>query len=98
MTSLTFQNSEGVFGAAHQSAESLRAQILPVVKEFHIAAVKIGMLPAAEIVSEVARLIRDRIAVHDVRQQLMDRARLRRCDMQRDGRKHIIFRRRVCRW
>jgi hydroxymethylpyrimidine/phosphomethylpyrimidine kinase len=59
MTSLTFQNSEGVFGAVHQSAESLRAQILPVVKEFHIAAVKIGMLPTRELVREVARLLRE---------------------------------------
>ncbi|MDX6531508.1 MAG: hydroxymethylpyrimidine/phosphomethylpyrimidine kinase [Blastocatellia bacterium] len=57
MTSLTFQNSERFAGAIHQSAESLRAQILPVVKEFHIAAVKIGMLPTREVVLEVARLL-----------------------------------------
>src|SRR6266446_3502413 len=57
MTSLTFQNSDGVFGAIHQSAESLRAQILPVVKEFRIVAVKIGMLPTRELVLEVARLL-----------------------------------------
>ena len=57
MTSLTFQNSDGVFGAIHQSAESLRAQILPVVKEFRIAAVKIGMLPTRDLVLEVARLL-----------------------------------------
>jgi hydroxymethylpyrimidine/phosphomethylpyrimidine kinase len=59
MTSLTFQNSEGVLGAIHQSAESLRAQVLPVVKEFHLAAVKIGMLPTRELVVEVARLLRE---------------------------------------
>lgn len=59
MTSLTFQNSEGVFGAIHQHAESLRAQILPVAKEFRIAAVKIGMLPTRELVLEVARLVRE---------------------------------------
>ena len=59
MTSLTFQNSEAVFGAIHQSAESLRAQILPVVKEFRVAAVKIGMLPTRELVLEVARLLRE---------------------------------------
>lgn len=57
VTSLTLQNSEGVFGAIHQTAESLRAQILPVVSEFRIAAVKIGMLPTRDIVSEVARLL-----------------------------------------
>jgi hydroxymethylpyrimidine kinase/phosphomethylpyrimidine kinase len=59
MTSLTLQNSEGVFGAIHQTPESLRAQILPVVREFRIAAVKIGMLPTRETVLAVARLLRE---------------------------------------
>jgi hydroxymethylpyrimidine/phosphomethylpyrimidine kinase len=59
MTSLTLQNSKGVFGAIHQTAESLRAQILPVVKEFRIAAVKIGMLPTGESVLEVVRLLQE---------------------------------------
>jgi hydroxymethylpyrimidine/phosphomethylpyrimidine kinase len=57
ITSLTFQNSEGVFGAIHETAASVRAQILPVVEEFRIAAVKIGMLPTRELVLEVARLL-----------------------------------------
>jgi hydroxymethylpyrimidine/phosphomethylpyrimidine kinase len=59
MTSLTMQNSAGVFGAIHQTAEALRAQILPVVNEFRIAAVKIGMLPTRESVLEVARLLQE---------------------------------------
>jgi hydroxymethylpyrimidine/phosphomethylpyrimidine kinase len=59
MTSLTFQDSAGVFGAVHQTAESLRSQILPVVKEFRIGAVKIGMLPTPETVLEVVRLLRE---------------------------------------
>jgi hydroxymethylpyrimidine/phosphomethylpyrimidine kinase len=59
MTSLTFQNSEGVSGAIHQTAGSLRAQILPVVSEFRVAAVKIGMLPTRESVIEVVRLIQE---------------------------------------
>src|SRR5947207_9260995 len=58
ITSLTFQNAERVFGAIHESAESVRAQILPVIEETPVAVVKIGMLPTAEIVSEIARLIR----------------------------------------
>src|SRR2546421_9489464 len=58
ITSLTFQNAERVFGAIHESAESVRAQILPVIEERPVAAVKIGMLPTAEIVLEIARLIR----------------------------------------
>jgi hydroxymethylpyrimidine/phosphomethylpyrimidine kinase len=59
VTSLTLQSSEGVFGAIHQTAASLRAQILPVVKEFHIATLKIGMLPTRESVMEVVRLIQE---------------------------------------
>jgi len=59
ITSLTFQNSEGVFGAIHESAESLRAQILPIVQEKRIAAIKTGMLPTREIILEVARLIEE---------------------------------------
>src|SRR5436190_16307147 len=58
ITSLTFQNSQGVFGAIHQSAESLGSQLLPLIEEFHIAAVKVGMLPNIEIVLAVARLVR----------------------------------------
>jgi hydroxymethylpyrimidine kinase/phosphomethylpyrimidine kinase len=57
ITSLTFQNSERIFGATHETAESLRAQILPVVAEGGIAAVKIGMLPTAELVLEITRLL-----------------------------------------
>lgn len=59
ITSLTFQNSEGVFGATHESAASLRAQILPIVEEFRVAAVKTGMLPTPEIILEVVRLINE---------------------------------------
>lgn len=59
VTSLTFQNSKKVFGANHQTAESVRAQVMAVIEECQIAAVKIGMLPTVEIVREVARLIRE---------------------------------------
>src|SRR6266567_9033818 len=59
ITSLTFQNTEGVFGAIHESAQSVRAQILPVIEESLVAAVKMGMLPTAEIILELAQLIRD---------------------------------------
>lgn len=59
VTSITMQNSESVSGAIHQTAEALRAQILPVVAEFRLAAVKIGMLPTRESVMEVVRLIKE---------------------------------------
>jgi hydroxymethylpyrimidine kinase/phosphomethylpyrimidine kinase len=59
VTSLTFQNTSGVYGAAHQSAETVRAQVLPVVEDFRVACVKTGMLPTREVIVEVARLFRE---------------------------------------
>ena len=59
ITSLTFQNTLGVFGAAHQTAETVRAQVLPVIEDFRIASAKIGMLPTREVIAEVARLFRE---------------------------------------
>ena len=59
LTSITFQNTSGVFGALHQSGGTLRAQVEPILEDFSIAAVKTGMLPTKEIVGEVARLCRE---------------------------------------
>lgn len=56
ITSITFQNTLGVYGASHQSLEVLRAQIDPILNDFKIAAVKTGMLPTAEIITEVAHI------------------------------------------
>ena len=60
MTSLTFQNASGVFGSIHETAKSLRAQIIPIVEELNVAAMKVGMLPTAELISEVVCLIREK--------------------------------------
>ncbi|MDT5059964.1 MAG: hydroxymethylpyrimidine/phosphomethylpyrimidine kinase [Acidobacteriota bacterium] len=59
ITSLTFQNTVGVFGAAHQTAETVRAQVMPVIQDFDVAAAKTGMLPTREVIAEVARLFRE---------------------------------------
>ncbi|MCA1568420.1 MAG: bifunctional hydroxymethylpyrimidine kinase/phosphomethylpyrimidine kinase [Acidobacteria bacterium] len=59
VTSLTFQNTTGVFGATHQTAGDVRAQVLPVIEDFRVAGVKTGMLPTREVISEVARLLRE---------------------------------------
>ncbi len=58
LTSITFQNTTGVFGAEHQTPRRLRAQVEPVIQDLEVAAAKTGMLPTAEIVAEVARLFR----------------------------------------
>jgi hydroxymethylpyrimidine kinase/phosphomethylpyrimidine kinase len=55
ITSITYQNTTGVFGAENQTAATLRSQIDPIVQDLEVAAVKTGMLPTAEIVAEVAR-------------------------------------------
>jgi hydroxymethylpyrimidine kinase/phosphomethylpyrimidine kinase len=59
ITSVTFQNTTGVFGAEHLAAETVRAQVLPLVEEYDVACVKTGMLPTREIVVAVARLFRE---------------------------------------
>src|SRR5262245_39040467 len=59
VTSITFQNTTGVFGAQHQTATILRAQVEPIVQDLNVVAAKTGMLPTAEIVAEVARLFRE---------------------------------------
>jgi len=56
ITSITFQNTTGVFGVEHQTAVTLRSQVQPIVEDLTVAAAKTGMLPTAEIVAEVARL------------------------------------------
>ena len=60
VTSVTFQNTTGVFGAVHQSGESVRSQVEAVLDDLDVAAVKTGMLPTREIIEVVADLARER--------------------------------------
>jgi hydroxymethylpyrimidine/phosphomethylpyrimidine kinase len=57
VTSLTFQNTVGVYGASHQTPEVLRAQIEPIINDFEIAAVKVGMTPTRELIEVIADII-----------------------------------------
>lgn len=57
ITSITFQNTAKYFGAVHQPADVVRKQIEAVVLDYRIRAVKIGMLPTAEMISQIAWLI-----------------------------------------
>ncbi|MFL6467369.1 MAG: bifunctional hydroxymethylpyrimidine kinase/phosphomethylpyrimidine kinase [Pyrinomonadaceae bacterium] len=59
ITSVTFQNTTGVFGSVHQTADSVRQQVQPVIDDLGIDALKTGMLPTADIIEEVARLVRE---------------------------------------
>jgi hydroxymethylpyrimidine/phosphomethylpyrimidine kinase len=59
VTSITFQNTTGVFGAEHQTASSLRSQIEPITSDMLVSGAKMGMLPTAEIIREVMRIFRE---------------------------------------
>ena len=60
VVSVTFQNTTGVFGAVHQTADSVRGQLEPVLDDYDVAAVKTGMLPTREIIETVAAIIAER--------------------------------------
>lgn len=60
VTSVTFQNTQGVFGAVHQTADSVRKQAEAVLDDYEVAAIKTGMLPTREIIETVAALIEER--------------------------------------
>lgn len=53
VTSLTYQNTRGVYGAHNPSGEVLRSQIEPLFDDFNIAAVKTGMLPTEDAIKTV---------------------------------------------
>lgn len=57
VTSITYQNTTGVFGAEAQSAETVERQVRPVFEDYSVAAVKTGMLPTREVIETVAALI-----------------------------------------
>jgi hydroxymethylpyrimidine kinase/phosphomethylpyrimidine kinase len=59
VTSLTLQNKTRVFGAVHQTRETVRAQVLPLLDDFRIVCAKTGMLPTREVVLEVVRLFQE---------------------------------------
>ena len=57
IASITFQNTTGVFGAEHQTAQSVRDQVQPIIDDYDIAALKTGMLPTGEVIAETARIV-----------------------------------------
>lgn len=68
ITSLTFQNTQGVRGAVHQSAETLVGQIDPILDDFTISAVKTGMLPTIESIEATS----ERIERHGLKPVVVD--------------------------
>jgi len=68
ITSLTFQNTVAVHGAAHSSAEVLEGQLRPLLDDFTPAAVKTGMIPTPETI----RVTASTIARRELRQVVVD--------------------------
>lgn len=60
VTSITFQNTVGVFGAENVAADAVRKQLDPIFDDYEVAAVKTGMLPTQEIIDVVAEVVSTR--------------------------------------
>ena len=59
ISSVTFQNTTGVFGSVHQDAASIRGQVEAVFDDLNVAAVKTGMLPTRAVILETAAILRE---------------------------------------
>ena len=57
VTSLTYQNTIGVYGFANQPVEVVQKQLEPIFADLEIAAVKTGMLPDAGVIRMTASLL-----------------------------------------
>lgn len=57
ITSITEQNTQGVFGARHVDLDLVSRQIKVLLDDFDVAAAKTGMLPTAECVKVVAQTL-----------------------------------------
>ena len=66
VTSLTLQNTRGVFGARHQTADAVFGQLKVIFDDLEVGAIKIGMLPTREVVEAVADSISKQSIPHIV--------------------------------
>ncbi len=66
VTSITYQNTTGVFGAEALSAETVGRQIRPIFDDYTVSAVKTGMLPSREVIETVASMIEQNDVSHFV--------------------------------
>ena len=58
VTSLTYQNTIGVYGASHQSADTVSRQLKAVFEDLDVTAIKTGMLPSPEVIRSTAELLK----------------------------------------
>lgn len=70
LTSVTFQNTQGVYGSVAQTGEDVRRQLQPVFDDYRVNAVKTGMLPTRDVIAVVADVVSanrmDRLVVDPV--------------------------------
>jgi hydroxymethylpyrimidine kinase/phosphomethylpyrimidine kinase len=66
ITSLTLQNTQGVFGAYDQPAEVVLGQLRPLFDDFDFSAIKTGMLPSLEVIQAVAAAVASQSIPHVV--------------------------------
>ena len=59
VSSITFQNTTGVFGKVDQSAQTVSSQVQAVLDDLRVSAIKMGMLPTPEVIAETSRLIKE---------------------------------------
>lgn len=57
LSAITFQNTQGVLGSENQTGDQLKLQLMPIVDDFAVSAVKTGMLPCEETIDAVAEVI-----------------------------------------
>lgn len=66
ITSLTLQNTQGVFGAYNQPAEAVLGQLHPLFDDFDFSAIKTGMLPSLEVIRAVSETVSSKSIPHVV--------------------------------
>ena len=57
IASLTFQNTQGVFGSADQTGAIVRQQIEPIIDDLSVDSIKTGMLPNRDVIETVADIL-----------------------------------------
>ena len=60
ITSITHQNTTGVFAAFAETAQSVRGQFEAILDDIQVSSVKTGMLPTTEVIESVISVIKER--------------------------------------
>lgn len=66
VASVTYQNTQAVFGAIHQTGVSVKRQLDPIFDDYTVAAAKTGMLPTRSVIDRVAAVFAERRLEHYV--------------------------------